>query len=173
MIIVFEGADCLGKTTLANRVSNLLGIPVVKKDFSWVNKEDLTGSKIEEYARVSASALMQLAGSTDFIVDRMAMSSIAYSHAYKRVTDLDWAHEAIADADVCFVVLLSHDDEKWSQRLRLRGEKLIDREKLRLIDSEFRSIVGDYDDVLSLNAFSGSVDEMALSVIDYFRELRG
>lgn len=170
MLIVFEGADCLGKTTLAKRVAELLNIPIVKKDLSWVTKGDLHDDRIEDCARSAADVLMQLASHTDFIVDRMAISSLVYSEVYNREADTAWALNALQQKDVIFIVFASRDSAVWLEKIHERGEHLIDHIKLRRINGGFL-IFGQCDSALIMEPFR-DIHDMALEVIDFIRSKR-
>ena len=174
MMLVIEGADCLGKTTLAKRVGELLGIPVVKKDLSWIDKSKLSGSEIEEHSRTAAMVLLQLAEHADFIVDRLALSSIVYSRAFDRQVDNAWAFTTLTNPDIAFVVITSRNKELWNEKIFERGEDLIEWYLLSKINAGFQSISYDIselrdDAVLNIHAFSSDIDTMATKTIDFFQ----
>ena len=166
MIIVFEGADCLGKSTLAKRVSELLNVQIVKKDLGWMSKSDLTGERIEEHARAFANTLTQLKSSCEFIVDRMGLSSVVYSNVYDRNVDTSWVSELIEDPYVFFVVITSAPSRThlWIDSIKSRGEDLIDHLSLPRINDGFIDIAEREAELIQLEAFN-PIDEMAMKVI--------
>lgn len=91
MIIILEGPDGTGKTTLSKWLSNRLNCPVYKPAM----RDGLSLDSRYKAGHDSGSfgVALELAGRADMIMDRSYPSAIAYSEAFDRDEDLSEAWE--------------------------------------------------------------------------------
>jgi len=81
MIIIFEGTDCVGKTTLLNKVATKLNYPTFKRDRTVLPD---AGNAFDCYIEIDL--LLDFINQTNInlIVDRLWLSEIVYSEVYGR-----------------------------------------------------------------------------------------
>jgi hypothetical protein len=96
-VLIFEGADLVGKTTLARQFSLSLGYPIVK--LRW----DLKDAEAETVAYAKATLGLLAATRADVILDRSYLSMWAYAKDPSYMQPLIAALDELSDA--CLVVL--------------------------------------------------------------------
>lgn len=78
--ILIDGPDKLGKTTIIERLSRQLNLPVVKMPDA---KKYVAAGNIEEFSKFYNEIIVQFQ-EFDFIMDRGYPSSVAYSEVFNR-----------------------------------------------------------------------------------------
>ncbi len=83
MLIIFEGVDYAGKSTLAKDLSELTGIPILDANFNRIKKFD-NGADLQEFAAISMGLSYGVAQinnqtDTDLIIDRCYITDYLYS----------------------------------------------------------------------------------------------
>lgn len=84
-IILLEGLDGTGKTTMAKMLSDL-GIPQIINDHNYVGVSGLTQAKIDFYQQIR-----ELPQDVTYCLDRHILTDICYDSA--RGLDVEWAYE--------------------------------------------------------------------------------
>jgi thymidylate kinase len=117
MIVILEGADLVGKTTLANALSNRLHIP---QTGIWI---DLN---CPQPAVVSVSKTLRMviqALHPDIIFDRSFLSEWVYSKIKNR--EYNYINELIAEwekVNDLFLIILYANDDVLKKRFKVRGD---------------------------------------------------
>jgi len=89
MIILFEGVDNVGKTSIANTLSKVMGIPVYKNETQktlYVENNEKYFELLLKFGGNVELQLMQVLN-PDIIFDRSFVSEYAYAMAFGRKTD--------------------------------------------------------------------------------------
>jgi len=89
MIILFEGVDNTGKTTIANALSKIMGIPVYKNNMQKTLYIENNEKYFELLLKFGGNVELQLlqALNPNIIFDRSFVSEFAYARAFGRKTD--------------------------------------------------------------------------------------
>lgn len=87
MILIFEGADNSGKTTIAKELSRIIGFQYFKHSNQKSNFETISRYKQIIEANFFIDFLSQI--NLDLIIDRHIISEYAYSKAYRRPVFFD------------------------------------------------------------------------------------
>ncbi len=165
MLIILEGADLTGKTTLANQLSTLLQFPIVRP---WIHLSYPKPSVISV-----AKTLHQLFRHIhpDIIYDRFFFSEYVYARIlgrdYEYVADLIREWESIPDV---FLVCLTASDEAIQLRYEGRGDWYVSLAQIAGIRdtyAELLKIVPSTIPVLLLNTSSIPPREVADTVVNW------
>lgn len=138
MIHIFEGADLVGKTSLANKASSELGIPIIKKRFDvFKNLKDLLErDDIETITEMFFESIFPLGVTYDFIIDRSLLSSLVYSKYFNRKVDLDYVYKYLFTPELnehLNITLVIANEESMKTRFIDRGEKLFILKEILII----------------------------------------
>lgn len=111
MIVLIDGPDGTGKTTVAKRISETLEIPYVKMPnmVEYFNK-----NSAEEFSKLFNETIVQFADCS-FVLDRGFTSSLVYSHVYKRDFDLSYIDKIHKELNP-LVIILTATQEKIMER---------------------------------------------------------
>jgi thymidylate kinase len=139
-LIVIEGPDLSGKTTLANALSEVTGLLIGKKNL-WQPKNEEEHHKIVdlrahlEYGYIAANQHLL----PSFILDRFIISNIAYPRFYKRNYDFSYMKKEHWTEFELKLIFVSLEDEKIiEERLKRRGDFLkLDVEKIIGLRKEY------------------------------------
>lgn len=144
MITIFEGADLVGKTTLAREYSKENNLIVIKKDFIGLKTvEFLKKETIELISKVFFNSIFPLGTRFDFILDRSLLSSLVYSTFFNRNVDNSWIHKYFLDDNYKHSIetfLVISDEKSISHRMEIRGEILFSIEQILQIQDLFIKI---------------------------------
>ena len=153
MVVIFEGADLTGKTTLARHCARTLGFPIVK--LRW----DLRDAEAETVAFAKATLGLLLATHADVILDRSFFSMWAYDDTPAYMTPLI---EALGQVPDVRLVLLTTSAEELRRRYRARPDAWFSEERVLAANERFArlpSAVPAGVGVLRLDTGALSVDE--------------
>lgn len=130
MIIIFEGSDYSGKTTLVERLSHQVGWPIffkpdTKKYFpnDWDKYQNF-------YTLLTYNFFLQWPKNASLIVDRLWLSAIIYSKAFGRNDDLSYIDPSKCYDNECrnvFIEIPNFDTIVERIKNRVDDEKIIDR----------------------------------------------
>jgi thymidylate kinase len=138
MIVIIEGTDLVGKSTLAERLAADLGWPVVK--LRW----DLIGDpKVETTAMAKATLAMLDALRPDVIFDRSFLSWWAYGPVLGHdVSYLPRLAGWLAQIPDVYVVLLTATREELERRFTREPDKWFDLRQITAANERFPGIEG-------------------------------
>ena len=136
MIIVFEGPDGAGKTTLITHLSQKFNLPIIKMPKAHETFHDwkVLNALSENYDRM----LDQIAVSqSTFLVDRGLLSGLVYSKVYNRGNDVSYIWDIIKRNHSIFFIICVGDSDKLLAR---KKDAIIDPDNLRKINEEYKSL---------------------------------
>lgn len=140
MIIIWEGLDGSGKTTLQNAISKNLNIPLVKLN---IDKKLFNGD-IEQYGEVFNRCIVQLK-SLNFMLNRSFPGSFVYSKVYNRKHNLKYLGGFEKKLNYnAKIVFLTTNSYKTNIRRRKR-DKLIDKSKFKELWEEYENYFCKYN----------------------------
>jgi thymidylate kinase len=135
MLIILEGNECCFKTTIANKLSSTLNIPVVK------------GSSFE-LAKCTNNELFQhfksLVKEDDLIIDRFIYSNQVYASLYDDfaiLTDDQRREIELLIKEKATVYYLHADDNVIKERLRVRGDEYVNEDMIEKISNLYPSSI--------------------------------
>lgn len=137
--IIIDGVDGIGKTTVCEILKNYTGLPVIKMPRT---KEYIKKENVEEMSRFFNDTISQFE-KFPFIMDRGFTSSVAYSKALGRVSDLGYLEEWIDKMSPKIFILTG--------TRRFRADDVYDDEQLDKVDTAFRSLIKDLSDCKIIN----------------------
>jgi thymidylate kinase len=103
LILLVEGPDGVGKTTICKKLSYGLELPVVKMVKA---KVYFKKNVVEEFSFVFNNTLLQLKD-LNYIVDRGPLSSLIYSKIYNRKSELAYLYPLLREMDPLVIYLTS------------------------------------------------------------------
>jgi len=92
MIIVFEGIDCCGKTTLANYVSRKYNIPIYNR-YKYTNKKEWENMmNLQHIIEINEINLLKHIdrANVNIILDRFIPTFVIYHKIFKRKSDISY-----------------------------------------------------------------------------------
>jgi len=94
MIILFEGVDDTGKTTIANELSKVINVPVYKNETQKTLYNEHNEKHFELLLKFGGNVELQLMEllKPDIIFDRSFVSEFAYARAFDRKSDDKFVH---------------------------------------------------------------------------------
>lgn len=120
MIIVIEGVDGSGKTTLANQISSQAGFEVIHRSKPETNEERL--NMLQMYRAIIASG-------KDIILDRSWYSEVVYGQVMRDISFISIEQMKQLENELAnvggLVIYCTGDVDKLWQRACLRGESYI------------------------------------------------
>lgn len=135
MIIVIEGVDGTGKSTLARELGDRLLMPVYKE----VATPLTTGKSVEASQAEDATALaLAIQTNANVIFDRFFPSEFAYGHAYNRSINMPLlaaADKALAEVDHLCVQLYFRNADDFASRI---VDKEVEPKYWRKLNDGFR-----------------------------------
>lgn len=140
MLIIIEGTDCTYKSTVCNKLSEQLNIPIIKGS----SFEIATGteqSMYEHFKMISTSK-------QPMIVDRYLYSNLTYAPLYPKYTMISPEHaKEIEDDlnkrdDVHVFYLYAHVDA-LKQRMEERGDEMIKSDELGAINKKYNQVLSE------------------------------
>ena len=134
MIIIIEGIDRVGKTTLAQKLSGEFGIPILKQERIGGNEQSTDDSALINYGRaVGLIDFWNWEGfNQNIIVDRFHWTEAVYSlidrHSPEVRTMMENIEvEMLKQKDKYFIIQVMPVDIKWSSRQH--GSDLVRHQK--------------------------------------------
>jgi len=123
LIIIVEGPEGLGKSTLSRELGDRLKCPVYK-DMNSETGMELSRDYISGHDTGSVGMALAMSRNSDIILDRSFLSEAAYSYAFRRPFDsklyglLDWK---ISEVKHLGVLVWSHGREEGFEMAAERG----------------------------------------------------
>ncbi len=128
MVLIFEGADLSGKTTLARHYAAALSLPIVK--IRWELKDE--EAETVAFAKVTIGLLA--ATHADVILDRSFLSMWAYASNPEYMMPLLGALRSVPEV---YVIVLTTDPDTLHRRYAERGDRFFSEERLRFVNERF------------------------------------
>lgn len=163
MIIIVEGADLVGKTTVVQVLSQMMGIPSTS---IWV---DLTNPKPAVISVARTLKLVLQACNLNIIFDRSFLSECIYGLELGRETEYiselikEWSD--IADL---YLVILTAPDDVIRKRYEARGDYYVDIDNILSINSLYKGmdkIVQPHLRCFFIESIEGDAKRTALSIL--------
>lgn len=135
IILILEGADLVGKTSIAQEVSKITDIPQTS---IWI---DL---KTPKPAVISVSKTLRLiaqASKLNIIFDRSFMSEYIYGTVLGR--DTSYIPELIKEwgnIEDCYLIVISASNEVLKQRYSKRGDAYVSIDKIIEINQQYKKL---------------------------------
>lgn len=138
MIYVLEGNEAVFKTTIANKLSELTGYPVIKgSSFELSQKHN---DELNFYFK----SLLDL---DDIIIDRFIYSNLVYADLYKDYSILTYEQVEVLEETMrkksVKTVYLYADSEAIKERLRVRGDDYVEENMVDTINEKFNEVISD------------------------------
>jgi len=140
MIVIIDGTDCAGKTTLLERVSKKLNRgAIIKNTFKPKVSKDHDAIKVQ-YSQLAAAGrkLVEEAGQLIFL-DRFYPSQLVYSV----LREDDELHNAwytgfeVAISDIAKYVWVYEDKETLAERYKDRGDEHVNLEQIYMLHDRY------------------------------------
>lgn len=125
MIVILEGCDCVGKTTVANMLSKILKYEVIKGS----SFETAKCSPEELYEKYRENALKD-----NIILDRYFLSNMIYAEKYNDYARLNIHHVSVLAEAMnkvgAIMFVLQASPETLKSRFDLRGDEYVDKKDI-------------------------------------------
>lgn len=133
-LFVLESCDLCGKSTIVNGLSKHLDIPIYKR-FAWKDRKEWKRF-VDFQGKIEMAVLSQIDFSkVDLIIDRMDISTLIYPRVFHRKVDLSYFKKY--KLNNVFYIFVTANWDTILKRYRKRGDKFINKNKLRTLHSEF------------------------------------
>lgn len=162
VVLIFEGADLAGKTTLAMHYSRALQLPVVK--IRW----DLIDERAETIAFAKVTVGLLAATGADVILDRSFVSIWAYTP--DRDGYVDPLVEALRYIPDVHLVILTMGAAELHRRYSRAPDGYFSEERLQTVDRRFDELAssfGDSVEIVHLDVARLSADECREIIDDH------
>lgn len=164
MILIIEGADLVGKTTLVSRLSEITKIPSTS---IWIELEN------PKLSVISVSKTLRLVLSKiniDIIFDRFFFSEYVYGKVLNR--DVSYIHDLLAewkDVPNIHLVILTAKEDVLRKRFNNRGDKYFKLSQIVNFNKEyeaFSKITSRYIKTSIIESVDGDINATALKILD-------
>ena len=159
MVLIFEGADLSGKTTIATHYLHSLRVPIVR--IRW----DLANERVETLAFAKVTIGLLTATRANVILDRSFLSMWAYT---REPSDyFDPLVEALRFVPELHVIVLTMGAEELHRRYEKHPDTSFSEERLRSVDRRFSELPARYGrsiDVLHLDTARFSPPECVTKI---------
>ncbi len=132
MVVIFEGSDLAGKTTLARHYARALRYPIVK--LRW----DLLNERAETTAYAKATVGILGAYEANLILDRSFLSMYAYSEDPSFVEPLV---RAVGEILGLRLVVLTADETTLRRRYEAAPDRFFGLDHVMMANARFRTLV--------------------------------
>jgi len=136
MILIFEGADLVGKSTLADRFSAAYGWPVVK--IRWVLVGDV---QAETVGMATATIELLAALRPNVILDRCYFSMWAYGDTTDYLPGLVARFDRVSRVTEVRLVILTTTRDELTRRFEREPDLYFSLEKIQAANSRFPSLI--------------------------------
>lgn len=162
MIVIIEGLDCCGKTTICDEIAN-------KYNFKYI-KESYTNNCEEKECRM-INMLTRLTENKNYIYDRTTLiDDFVYSFLNEtRSSLLDYFEIIIKILSKCKIIHLELDEQIRKQRFNKRGDQYITDDDIKKIVKQYKQFYQNLNNVQYIK-LSGDLNkdvEQIMEVIDY------
>ena len=146
-VFIIDGPDGTGKTTLANKLSEIYDIPIYHLTYyndreKFQNQFNMATNKIQQWIRGESKG---------FILDRYILSEYAYQRAYRPDIPLlehaDLMFELLehraATGEIDVIISLPYDKDKWFDffmNLTKNRDEMYNDEKMLVVYEEYLKI---------------------------------
>lgn len=164
--ILIDGADGLGKTTVIQKLSMNLQLPIIKMPNM---KEYVEKGLAEEFSKLFNQTIVQFS-QFDFILDRGFTSSIVYSKVFERDSDLSYL-TSIRNILKPHVFILTGEIPPEDNNFRdgnfdyFRTDELFNYDEVSKVDAEFVRLAKDQGYPL-IRVWGHSPDEIVSHIIN-------
>jgi broad-specificity NMP kinase len=164
MLIIIEGIDGTYKTTVANKVSKKLNVPIIKGS----SFELATSSNEELFKR-----FVEFAEMNNVIFDRNIYSNKTYATLYNDytiLTDKQYSYIENILKNKATVYYLFADDETVRKRIRKRGDEYVDENMVAKINKLFAENINKSPlKVIHYDTTEWTSDQIAEEIVKDFR----
>lgn len=135
MIIILEGADLVGKTSIAKKLHQITGFPQTS---IWIdlNKPKPAVISVSKTIRLIIDALKP-----DIIFDRSFMSEYVYGNVLGR--DISYIPELVHDwkhIKNCFLFIITANEDTLRKRYQQRGDSYVDINNIIEINEQYKKL---------------------------------
>lgn len=159
MILLIDGPDGTGKTTICNELATLLKIPLVKMPNM---KQYFENGMTEEFSKFFNEILVQFK-TTDFILDRGFTSSLVYSNVYKRPFDLSYIDDIEKELQPKVFILTASDEELFKRR---PTDEIIAQEFRIEVNAEYRRLAKERGYII-IDTTGSTIEEVKQEILKY------
>lgn len=135
MILIIEGADLVGKSTLAERVSAVEGWPIVK--IRWALTRDV---QAETWGMAAATNKLLLGLRPDVILDRCYFSMWAYGEEPDYMPELIARFDRVSSVLPCRLVVLTASPEELTRRYERSPDAFFSLETILRANERFHTL---------------------------------
>lgn len=137
MIVIIEGLDAVGKTTICKKIAE-------QYDFQYI-KESYTDSNEEKLKRMT-DMFQRLTENKNYIYDRTTLiDDFVYGFLNKQQSCLAEYYDIILRIlSHCTIIHLQLDEQTQKERLKTRGDEYINEQNVDQIDKNYRKV---YEDI--------------------------
>ena len=161
MLIILEGMDCTGKSTLAKKLSEKLDFPIVK------------GSSFEQAKCSNADlfkSFMELTKLKNTILDRFIYSNEVYASIYEDYSILSDEQRRFVEREIAgsaLLVYLHANNTTLIARIEKRGDDYVTIDKFNEIRSSYLSALAKskYIEGMSFNTAEMSTDDIVNEIV--------
>jgi thymidylate kinase/ribosomal protein L40E len=172
-VVIFEGADLVGKSTLAKRVASMLSIPYYKGQ-----GPSNVRISMKDTARLEIMQMVDLLKQCNFDIccDRNYLSEYVYGKVFKREIDKDfllkYAHKEFQKLGAV-VVIVDAADSTLESRYRERGDDKVIFDEILVLRDEYRKIVKELKspNMILVDNSGRDPNAVALQIANIVREM--
>lgn len=151
MIILIEGIDRVGKTTLANKLSQSIGYPILKLNRTILGNKTKIDNEIETYGEILGEIKVMNFLKPNLIIDRFHWTEAVYSYVNRKssfsLCMCDSIEAEMAKGDF-FIVYVRPTNIEWSSNQH--GAKLVEHNAIfdkLFLESKIRKIECCFDTI--------------------------
>ncbi|MBR6907717.1 AAA family ATPase [bacterium] len=151
MIVIIEGLDCCGKTTLSKRFAEKYNFEYIKESYTDDNNEKVNRIKLLSE---------RLSDSKNYIYDRTTLiDDFVYDFLNKEKSVLhEYLTTILSLLSKCKIVHLTLDEEIREQRLNERGDKYITNDMIKQINENYFNFYTNISNVRSYE-LTGDIEQ--------------
>ena len=160
MIIVVEGPDLSGKSTLAKNLATELGYKYIK----WPYSSKILEKCPDESGETFLNTIKQFKD-VDMVLDRGFISNIVYVEAYDRDYDFTYIYNLVEELNPIFISL-EPTSQVIHSRYEKRGDDFVNKLELEKLIKIYYKVINNLKSIKGWNINSIPINEIDYSPLD-------
>lgn len=162
MIVIVEGLDCIGKTTICQKISKQYNYHYIKE--SYTDDNSIKQNRI-------INMLIKLFDNQNYIYDRTTLiDDFVYDFLNKKPSDLyKYKQIIISILNKCKIIHLQLDQQIQKQRLQQRGDQYIKDNDIKIIQKQYQQFYNKLDNIKYVK-LTTNLDEDIQKIMEVINE---